>query len=142
MATPKVGEGSVYGCIAKDSKGNWFEGDKTYKLTLPADIPHKNFWSMTVYDTQTRSLLQTDYPYPTIGAGSGYPEDGSPNGAVQQNTDGTTDIYLGAEAPEGKEANWIQTVPGRGWFAILRVYNPQQAWFDKTWKPGDIIIVE
>ena len=98
MSIPKVGQGSAYACIGKDSAGDWFEGDKAYKLTLPANIPQKNFWSVTVYDSQTRSLLQTDYAYPTIGAGAGFPKDGSPNGAVQQNADGSTDIYFGTES--------------------------------------------
>jgi hypothetical protein len=142
MSNTKPGEGSAYACIGKDSKGNWFDGGKTYKLTLPANIPHKNFWSMTVYDSQTRSLLQTDYPYPAIGAGAGFPKDGSPNGAVQQNADGTTDIYFGPEAPAGKKSNWIQTVPDRGWFSILRVYSPLENFLDKTWKPGEIELVK
>ena len=142
MAETKVGQGSSYACIGKDSAGNWFEGDKAYKLTLPANIPQKNFWSLTVYDSQTRSLLQTDYPYPTIGFGAGFPKDGSPNGAVQQNADGSTDIYFGPKAPEGKKANWIQTVPGRGWFSVFRVYSPLEPWFDKSWRPGEIELVE
>ncbi len=142
MATPKVGQGSVYGAATRDSNGNPLDGAKSYKLTLPANIPQKNFWSVTVYDTQTRSLLQTDYPYPAIGAGAGFPKDGSPNGTVQQNADGSTGIYFGPQAPEGKKSNWIQTVPGRGWFPILRVYSPLQSWFDKTWRPGEIELVK
>ena len=142
MSNPKVGEGSVYAAGARDSKGNWLDGGKNYKLTFPANIPQGNFWSVTIYDTQTRSLLQTDYPYPAIGSGAGFPKDGSPNGAVQQNKDGSTDIYFGPKAPEGKKANWIQTVPGRGWFPILRFYSPQQSWFDKTWRPGEIELVK
>ena len=141
MATPKVGEGSVYQAATKDKDGNGLDGSKTYKLTLPANIPQLNFWSITVYDIQTRSLLQTDYAYPAIGAGTGFPATGSPNGAVQKNADGTTDIYFGPEAPEGKKANWIQTVPGRGWCTIFRLYSPEQAWFDQTWKPGEIEVV-
>ena len=85
-----------------------------YKLTLPANIPHKNFWSMTVYDSQTRSLLQTDYPYSAIGAGTGFPKDGSPNGAVQQNADGTTDIYFGPEAPAGKKSTGYKPIQTGG----------------------------
>ncbi len=142
MATPKVGEGSVYGAATRDKDGNALNGSKTYKLTLPANIPQKNFWSMTIYDNQTRSLLQTDYPYPAIGAGAGFPAGGSPNGAVKQNADDSTDIYFGPKAPEGKKANWVQTVPNRGWFTILRVYSPLQPWFDKTWRPGEIELVK
>ncbi len=142
MSNTKPGQGSAYTCIAKDIEGNWFDGGNTYKLTLPTNIPHENFWSVTVYDTQTRSLLQTDYPYPAIGSGKGFPKEGSPNGAVQQNADGTTDIYFGPEAPEGKKANWIQTVPGRGWFNVLRIYSPKANILDKTWKPGEVELVK
>jgi hypothetical protein len=142
MAEAGVGKGSVYACGAKDAKGNWLDGGKTYKLTLPPNIPQENFWSMTVYDSQTRSLLQTDYAYPAIGSGKGFPKAGSPNGAVQQNKDGSTDIYFGPKPPAGKKANWIQTVPGRGWCTILRLYSPKQPWFDKTWRPGKIELVK
>ena len=142
MANPKVGSGSVYAAGAKDANGDWLDGGKNYKLTLPANIPQENFWSVTIYDTQSRSLLQTDYPYPAIGAGKGFPKDGSPNGAVQQNADGSTDIYFGPKAPDGKKANWIQTVPGRGWCSILRFYSPKQSWFDKTWQPGEVELVK
>ena len=142
MSNTKPGQGSAYTCIAKDIEGNWFDGGNTYKLTLPANIPHENFWSMTIYDSQTRSLLQTDYAYPAIGSGKGFPKDGSPNGAVQQNADGTTDIYFGPEAPAGKKSNWIQTVPGRGWFNVLRIYSPKENFLDKTWKPGEIELVK
>ena len=66
------------------------------------------------------------------------PRVGSQSGTVEQNADGSTDIYFGPEAPAGKEHNWIQTVPGKGWFAILRLYNPLQPFFDKTWRPSEI----
>lgn len=137
MEMKTVGAGSQYAAGAKDSKGNWLDGSKNYKLTLPANIPQKNFWSITVYDSQTRSLLQTDFPYPAIGAGAGFPKGGSPNGKVQQNEDGSTDLYFGPNAPEGKKSNWVQTVSGRGWFVLLRLYSPLEPWFDKTWKPGE-----
>jgi hypothetical protein len=142
MESAGVGKGSQYAVASKDANGNWLDGSKNYKLTLPADIPQENFWSFTNYDTQTRSMQQTDYKFPAIGAGKGFPEDGSPNGAVQQNADGTTDVYFGPEAPEGMASNWIQTAPGRGWFTTLRLYSPLQPWFDKTWRPGEIELVE
>ncbi len=142
MAVPKVGQGSIYAEATKDKNGIFLDGGNNYKLTLPANIPHKNFWSITVYDTQTRSLLQTDYPYPTIGSGVGFPKDGSPNGVVQKNADGTTDIYFGPEAPKGKKSNWIQTVPDKGWFILLRLYSPLEPWFNKTWRPGEIELIK
>ena len=45
--------------------------------------------------------------------------------------------YFGPRAPEGKEENWVKTVPGKGWFAITRLYGPEQAFFDRSWIPGD-----
>jgi hypothetical protein len=57
---------------------------------------------------------------------------------VQVNDDGSTSLYFGPTAPEGKEPNWVQTVPGKSWFTILRLYGPLASWFDKTWRPGEI----
>ncbi|MHC4204779.1 MAG: DUF1214 domain-containing protein [Planctomycetota bacterium] len=109
---------------------------------MPANIPQENFWSFTNYDTQTRSMQQTDYQFPAIGAGKGFPKDGSPNGPVKQNADGTTDVYFGPKPPKSMASNWIQTAPGRGWFTVLRLYSPLQPWFDKTWRPGEIELVK
>jgi hypothetical protein len=142
MEAQTVGAGSQYAIAAKDVDGNWLDGSKNYKLTLPANIPHDNFWSFTNYDSQTRSMLQTDYKYPAIGSGKGFPEVGNQNGAVKQNADGSTDVYFGPKPPEGKASNWIQTAPERGWFTILRLYSPLQPWFDKTWRPGEIELVK
>ena len=82
-----------------------------------------------VYDRQTRSMLQNDQAFPSLG---------SQSGTVEQNADGSTDIYFGPEAPDGKEHNWIQTIPGKGWFPILRLYSPLQPFFDKSWRPSEI----
>ena len=82
-----------------------------------------------LYDRQTRSMLQTDQAKPDIG---------SQSGTVETNADGTTDVYIGPTAPKGKEANWLQTNPDKGWFPILRLDNPLQPFFDKTWRPSEI----
>jgi hypothetical protein len=141
MAAKMIGAGSQYAVAAKDSTGQWLDGGKTYKLTLPKDIPQKNFWSVTVYDSQTRSLLQTDQRYPATGAGAGYPAvEGRQK--VADNADGSVDIFFGPQPPPGKESNWIQTVPGKGWFTMLRLYSPLEPWFDKTWRPGDIEAIQ
>ena len=100
---------------------------RSYRLTLPPDIPESRFWSILLYDRQTRSMLQTDQPMPRLG---------SQPGTLETNQDGSIDIYFGPTAPEGKESNWLQTVPGKGWWTILRLYNPLQAFFDKTWRPA------
>jgi hypothetical protein len=129
MAEEMVGEGSQYPWCGQDSSGNPFDGSKTYKLHLPAHIPVKNFWSVVVYDNQTRSMLQTDQQFPSIS---------SQNNDLLVNADGSVDVYFGPEAPQGKESNWVQTLPGKGWFMILRLYGPLEAWFDGMWRPGEV----
>jgi hypothetical protein len=129
MAAAQPGAGSAYAVCAMDATGAWFDGAKSYRLTLPGDIPAKNFWSVDLYDTQTRSLLEIDSPYPSVMSLT--PE-------VQTNPDSTIDLWFGPTAPAGKEPNWVQTVPGKSWFTILRLYGPLQPWFEKTWRPGDI----
>jgi len=125
-----VGAGSQYGVNAVDAKGEYLDGSRNYELQLPKGIPAKQFWSVTLYDTQTRSLLQTPRTF--------RPSLTSLTGNVAANDDGSTTIYFGPEGPEGKEANWIQTVPGKSWFVILRLYGPLEPWFDKTWRPEEI----
>jgi hypothetical protein len=129
MCMRLTGIGSQYIYAMRDSEGAFFDGGRNYRLTLPADIPESRFWSVILYDRQTRSMLQTDQHLPDVG---------SQSGTVETNSDGTTDIYFGPTAPEGKENNWLQTVPGKGWFPILRLYNPLQPFFDKTWRPSEI----
>ena len=130
MVKKTVGKGSQYAVAATDSKGRYLEGGKRYRLTLPQGIPAKEFWSIVVYDPQTRSMLQTPRtPRPSLS---------DQTGDLVPNLDGSTTIYFGPEAPEGREANWIQTVPGKGWFTILRLYGPLRSWFDKSWRPGEI----
>ena len=133
MDTKIVGQGSTYPWTAVDSKGNALDGGKNYKLHLPPKIPVKTFWSVIVYDTQTRSMLQTDQQFPSVS---------SQNKKIQVNDDSSVDLYFGPKAPPGKENNWVQTIPGKGWFTILRLYGPLEPWFNKTWKPNDIELVE
>lgn len=91
-------------------------------------MPAKDFWSVVVYDTQTRSMLQTDQPFPSL----------SSEKQLDVNADGSVDVYFGPRAPAGKERNWVQTIPGKSWLTIFRLYGPLQPWFDKTWKLNDI----
>ena len=121
--------GSQYVIAMRDADGEYLDGGRNYRVTLPPDIPEDRFWSMMLYDRQTRSMLQTDQPKPDVG---------SQSGTVEANPDGSTDVYFGPKAPDGKANNWIQTVPGKGFFAILRLYNPLQPFFDKTWRPSEI----
>ena len=133
MALKKVGKGSQYAFTYLDSSGNPLDGSKTYKVHVPANVPAKDFWSFTLYDNQTRSMLQTDAQFPAIG---------SNDKKVVQNKDGSYDIYFAPVAPEGKESNWVQTVPGKGWNTIFRLYGPLESWFDQTWRPGEIELVK
>jgi hypothetical protein len=132
-----TGIGSQYLVASLDADKNYLDGAKTYKLTLPPNIPHKNFWSLTLYDNQSRSMLQTDQLYPKAGSLS------YPRPAAVANADGSTTIYLGPKLPDGvKDGNWIQTVPGKGWFTILRLYSPLQPFFDKSWRPSEFELVK
>lgn len=133
MATPKVGTGSAYAFTPHDAKGNYLDGGKTYKVTLPTPIPVNNFWSFMVYSGQHRSMLETDQK--SAGLDSNMP-------AVKPNKDGSYTVWFGPKAPKGHEGNWIQTLPSKSYNAILRLYGPLEPWFDKTWKPGDFELVE
>ena len=130
-----IGKGSQYAWGYLDANGDYLDGSKTYKLNLPKDPPAKKFISIVLYDPQTRSQLQTSQPFPSYNSEKG-------KGKVAVNDDGSVDLYIGPEAPAGKEANWLQTVPGKGWFCLLRLYSPTEAWFDKTWRPGEIELVK
>jgi hypothetical protein len=131
MRLPEVGSQYLFGIF--DADGDPFDGGKTYKVTLPPNIPAAKFWSFTVYDNQTRSMLQTDQRFPRAGSQS------FPSPAAEASADGSTTVYFGPKKPDGvKDGNSIQTLPGKGWFTILRLYSPLEPFFDKSWKPGEI----
>jgi hypothetical protein len=136
MCMRLTGVGSQYLITMEDSDGNYFEGGNNYTVRLPPDIPQANFWSLTVYDNQTRSMLRTPQRWPRAGSQS------CPTPAAEHNDDGSVDVHFGPESPAGKENNWIQTVPGKGWFVILRLYSPLQPFFDKSWRIGEVEIVD
>lgn len=133
MVNPVVGSGSQYIAGMRDAEGQRLNGSKTYKVNLPPSVPAKDFWAFTLYDVQTRSMLQTDARFPEIS---------SADGLVRPNEDGSYDIYFGPKAPKGKESNWLQTVPGKGWHMLFRLYGPLKPWFDKTWRPSEIELVK
>ncbi len=132
MFVKMVGVGSQYAIAALDADKSYLNGGKNYKLHLPPNVPVKTFWSVVVYDPQTRSELQTDSRFPSVG---------SQSAGIERNADSSYDVHFGPTAPAGKEKHWIQTVPGKGFFLILRLYGPLPPWFDKTWRPGDIQLV-
>jgi len=133
MAAPREGTGSDYAIAYVDADKQPFDGAKTYKLNLPANPPVANFWAVTIYDPQTRSMLQTNQKYPNVG---------DQTEGIRQNGDGSFTIYFGPEAPKGYENNWIETIPGKSWFVILRMYAPLRPWIDQTWRPGEVELVE
>lgn len=130
MAAPAVGTGSVYAFTAHDSEARYLDGGQAYSVTLPAPIPMNNFWSFTVYDNHTRSMLETDQQ------ASGMDSKGAD---VVPNADGSYTVLFGPEAPEGQEGNWVQTMPGKSYSVLIRLYGPLEPWFDGTWKPGDFV---
>ena len=131
MALELPGVGSQYAFSSRDSNGAYLDGANTYKLTVPANAPANRFWSFVVYDPQTRSMLQSkESPYPS--------KNNKRNQDMLVNDDGSVDLYFGPKAPEGKKANWIKTIPSKGWFGILRLYGPLDPWFNQTWKLGAI----
>jgi hypothetical protein len=135
MNIPGVGSQYLMGFL--DAQGTPMDGAATYKVTLPKDIPAKAFWSFTVYDNQTRSMLATPQKYPRAGSQS------YPSPAAEAAEDGTTTIWFSPQQPDGvARGNWIQTDPDKGWFTILRLYSPLPSFFDKSWRLGEIEVVQ
>jgi hypothetical protein len=134
MRIPGIGSQYLMGFL--DADGNPFDGAKTYKVTLPPNIPAAKFWSLTLYDNQTRSMLDTPQRFPRAGSQS------YPSPAAEPSADGSTTVYFAPKQPEGvKRGNWIQTMPDKGWFTILRLYSPLEPFFDKSWQAGEIELV-
>ena len=128
MATQMPGVGQAYLGAYKDSEGEWLDGGTSYRLHVPPNPPMKQFWSVVVYDVDTRCPIDNEQQ---IGARSSRMD-------LIENDDGSVDIYFGPKAPAGKEKNWIPTVPSKGWFAYLRLYAPTEPYFERSWKLPDI----
>ena len=128
MLSQTPGRGAKYMIAFVDMSGANLSGGSSYRLHLPPDIPAANFWSVTLYEAENGSGLANGQPFPSLGS----------RDTPTQNADGSTDLFLGPTAPAGKESNWIATVPGKGYFTVLRLYGPTAAAIDKRWKPGDI----
>ncbi len=121
------GAGSLYWLGTKDNTGTYLDGGKTYKLTVPLPVPGKLFWSVTIYDTETRSEIQTEQGKAALRSLF----------ELKDATGSSVDLYFGPKAPAGKENVWIQTSPKKGWFTYFRIYGPEGPAFDGSWKPGD-----
>jgi hypothetical protein len=128
MVTTTPGSGSIYLATYADKDGDWLDGAKCYTLHVPAKAPAEQFWSVAVYSWDTRTLIDNDQKRSAQTSRQD----------LVMNKDGSVDLYYGPTAPEGKEANWVQTIPGQGWWVYLRFYAPTKAYFDKTWSMGDI----
>ena len=128
MFNRAAGAGSLYWLSARDGTAAFLDGGKTYKLSIPQPVPGKLFWSVTAYDAETRSQVQTDQEKAALRSMFELKDAGSSP---------VVDLYFGPSSPAGRETRWIKTSPGKGWFAYLRIYGPEQAAFDKSWKPGD-----
>ena len=127
MVTTTPGVGSVYLASYADKDGGWLDGAKSYTLHMPATPPAEQFWSIAVYSWDSRTLIDNDQKRAAR----------SSRDDLVKNADGSIDLYYGPTAPKGKEKNWVQTIPGQGWWVYLRFYAPSKAYFDKTWSMGD-----
>jgi len=131
MVLEMPGKGSQYLLGVRDAQGDYLSGGTSYRLHVPANVPVANYWSVVLYDADTRSMLDNGQPFPSIAS----------NSNLKLNPDGSSDIWFGPTAPKAANANWIKTVPSRGYFAGIRLYAPTQTFYDKQWKPDDIVKV-
>jgi hypothetical protein len=128
IGTKHAGPGSTYIQAFEDKDGNHFDGGKSYRLHVPANAPAAAFWSLTLYDTATRSMVQS----PSNDAAHSSYDD------LKKNADGSIDLYFAPQKPEGEESNWLETVPGSGFYPMLRFYTPTEGLFDGTWVLPDV----
>ncbi|MDE3825050.1 DUF1254 domain-containing protein [Sinorhizobium meliloti] len=124
----RLGTGQFYLISLKDKAGQTFDGGKTYRLTVPANVPVEQYWSLTAYDRETHALIRN---MPRASRSSQIAD-------LEKNADGTVDLFLGPTAPDGKEANWIPTDPKRQFEVMFRLYAPTKALFDKSWVLPDV----
>jgi len=115
--------------ISYDSNGHLLEGGKKYRLLLPSGIPASEFWSVIVYDTLSRLIIHTDQPWPSVF---------SSNKKLTFGTEGSVDVRFGPEPLNVNENNRVKTIPGEHWYMVLSLYYPLEAWYNKTWRPGEI----
>lgn len=118
--------------LTKDAEGNTLSGEKKYVFQLPPNIPAKEYWSVIVYDNQTKLIIKNDQRWPSVFPTS--------KGLVV-NHDGSVDVGFGPEIPAGKKNNWIQTIPGKAWTMKLRLYGTMDPWHNQTWRPGEIEVI-
>jgi hypothetical protein len=124
-----TGKGQVYMGAYADKDGDRLDGAKEYVLHLPSNVPAETFWSLTAYEVDTRTLIDTKYQRGDL----------SSRMDLLKNEDGSIDVYMGPTKPEGdKEKNWIPTEAGRAWFLYFRLYSPKKAFLDRSWVLPDV----
>ena len=128
----KLGAASFYLKVARDDKGNRLNGSNTYKLTVPANVPMKNFWSVIAYETKDATWIDN-----VSKAGVASIDKG-----IKTNKDGTIDVYFGVKPPKGKEDNWVPVAEGEDFFLFFRLYGPEKAVWDKSWKLNDLVQIK
>jgi len=131
----KLGErpATVYLAPIKDADGNSLEAGSLYKVNIPKDIPAKQFWSVTVYDDETFAFIDNDLGRSGLGLFN------TPD--MKINADGSVDVYFGPEAPDGLESNWVPT-SGKKPYVWLRLYGPDEAFWDKSFVMPDVELVK
>jgi hypothetical protein len=129
MKSQTPGVGQAYLGAYADANGDWLDGGREYTLHVPANPPARLFWSATVYSVETRCLIDNE---------QGRGDRGSRDADLAYNGDRSVDLFFGPQAPAGKESNWVQTIPGEHWFSYFRLYGPLEAYFDRSWKLGDV----
>jgi hypothetical protein len=127
----KLGKATAYLAGWVDGSGQSLSGERTYRLRVPANVPAEHFWAATVYDAETAAFIRES---PRVELNS-YQRSA-------RNADGSTDVYFGPAAPEGKEANWVRTAARRPWFTLFRLYGPGPTLFDQRWRLPDLELVD
>jgi hypothetical protein len=128
IAIKRLGAGQFYLISIRDKDGNPYDGSRSYRLTVPPNVPIEQYWSVTAYDRQTHALIHN---VPRPSRSSQIPE-------MQKNPDGSIDVFFGPGAPAGKESNWVPTDPSRGFELMFRLYAPTREFFEKAWKLPDV----
>jgi len=123
----KLGGGSFYLMALHDSKGEMLNSTDRYRLRVPADTPAADFWSVIAYSMKTKGFIEGSK---IVGLSS------LDTKALKANVDGSVDVYLGPNPPEGLRSNWVPT--GESFFLIFRFYGPEKPLFEKTWRLPDV----
>ena len=130
MVVRTIDAGAKYPVTPRDADGEFLNGSNHYKLHLPAGIPAKLFWAVTLYNVTDGTMPETDQLMPSINQFNNY----------TKNKDGSVDLYFGPSLPKGApESNYIKTVEGRNFLTAVRLFGTGIEFFDQTWKPDDVV---